>query len=664
MGNFINIYCKVGIMGEISDTIIRFFKEEFDNSENQFYKSFLFGLSETLMAYSYVSQDFQSAFDHIQSHPLDFASFLTTATLFSHSILVKPNEFRKSLGFEKSIFDIVKEEFIEFKSSPISYLKESVSCLSKASVLPIIANAYMYLQNNQWFGYLLNDISNLPSFKSFLDIGTYVMGNIVAAVFGSYFLSKDLFVNLKNIVGQKIHELSKKEGAYQMNQTVKSIGLSFEKIQNNLNSHKIDEACIEYNKFGFRNTERLPFDDVRRKKMFRRYLIPEIKEALELSKDADERLKLPLLMYAYITHYSLSHLGGKEERNFMLERLGKLDLAPSEKLVPLIMFLGEINDSKLPDVMKEYFKDLDSNLWEHPKVFAASTSKVFTLKTQDSFSEIIAIKTKKDEYDASSEIFNLNMLSSILKNKNWKAVKPYCHFEFDNNHFMLMRRQPGPTLYDILESDSKDKAKVTKEVAKMCAFIDQNMISFNKRYDIYSMLESRIKGFNVLSEKECIGLLCAFKNLVSYVSSFPYVYNHDNHPQNFIVFDGITKIDEESRPDVPMPFSMANLIGYGKYFNREEKKEILESYKSGLKRCPKDFDLGYLSSVIIRAFSLGGLWSSDSRKDLWVNRSQVLDNSVMAISQIEEEHNRFYNENFDDLKLISNYAKDIKSRLF
>jgi len=208
-----------------------------------------------------------------------------------------------------------------------------------------------------------------------------------------------------------------------------------------------------------------------------------------------------------------------------------------------------------------------------------------------------------------------------------------------------MRYLAGETLYDRLKGgDSSRLEDAVVALAKMHACFPVDGLP---RLDICKKLSEKLADAHFgIPQSLAERVKQNYAQVFEAVSDLPWVWNKDAHPENWIVGEKLGVIDCEVEYVVPALFDVANLLEYGDFLSREEKRKRVLQYSVELKKEGLEIERGtlfraYHNAVIHRMISLAGAWSAPQR-ELRSERAGALDRAVKSIEYVKEDDARYY----------------------
>ena len=110
---------------------------------------------------------------------------------------------------------------------------------------------------------------------------------------------------------------------------------------------------------------------------------------------------------------------------------------------------------------------------------------------------------------------------------------------------------------------------------------------------------------------------------------------------------------------VPIYFSTVNLLEYTGEFDYKQKVGLMKLFISEYNEHSNDsklmfssFEIGYLNSLIFRAFAFSSAWSDPNRVNWRDKREKMLYKAVEAIDIISKYHTNYFKKNKAEYELL------------
>ncbi len=371
----------------------------------------------------------------------------------------------------------------------------------------------------------------------------------------------------------------------------------------------------------------------------------DFKEMLRQDIPAEEYLKSALYLHLF-----------NEERRAVTE----LDKAVQRGDLEVKIFAADLMETIIDNssFLAPGWIDFKKRLWENITgevlkgkeltLLSESKNKVYEIKGKDFLTDTFVFK-EGSKTSLEGELEMCTLVKEIAeKYHQFTASKTLAIIDHEDKQFAIIRREPGVSLLEKINEGKDYKTyfeRIVPVLAAIHTFIPKELVV--EKENPQKAFEEKLRKINVsedLKEK----LLNHYQPISLALKDSFYVYNKDAHPLNWYITESgvIAAIDCEKSRQVPQTYDLVNLLEFGRYFNKEEKKILISSYVQEFNSLNEDkiaptFRLEYLNALIHRAVYISSYLQGKVEKQQL--QKDLLQNAKEAIGKIRKEYSEYYN---------------------
>ncbi|HZX11970.1 MAG TPA: phosphotransferase [Candidatus Nanoarchaeia archaeon] len=276
-----------------------------------------------------------------------------------------------------------------------------------------------------------------------------------------------------------------------------------------------------------------------------------------------------------------------------------------------------------------------------------SKNKVYRIRSGGIIEEMFLLKESnvlEEERETTERVQGI-----VGKYKGYFVSKPVAEVEREGKPLLVVRREPGKTLYEMIKKGEEYKP-LLKPIADILGVIHARFPKekAGPQENLRELFEERL-SIPEIDERTRQRFKKAYAPVEEALKATTFVYYKDGHAENWIYGDNgqIGVLDCEKTRQIPQEVDLVNLMDYAHTLGKEEKQEIIEHYlrqynrHSEKKITDKEgFNLRYQNARIHIGVSRNA--GMRGRKDRQVERRLFLKGARNAIYAIKKEHQEYY----------------------
>jgi hypothetical protein len=312
----------------------------------------------------------------------------------------------------------------------------------------------------------------------------------------------------------------------------------------------------------------------------------------------------------------------------------------------------------------EAWKDAFRVLCEKPEWERLSDSRsiVRTLNNSKFFSQTFVFKARESREALVKEAEAGATLAALVEDVEVPQPLYITQETYEGKYVSIMRRIKGETLYDKLKKD--DKSAMPQVISTLAKIHVHFPTAQYEKLDIRKNLEDKLSNLQLRTEITD-GIMKHYHPVISAIKDTAvWVWNKDAHPENWIIGEKISILDNEGDHLVPAFFDLVNLLEYGDFFGDKEKTSYLIQYITKISQEGKHISIatamrGYYNCLIHRALALTSAWSAPNRQRMKIYRKQTIRKAIFAIDAIREEDKAYYQRHEGDYVMLRHMLDDL-----